>query len=281
MAFPHKMEKQIWFPRPHAEQVSWTHSLESAVVNQAVIMPILMYDEGQGAPSSYKANPENAAFALAVGPNCFPESKVDRIFSQLRISLTKGAIETDKIVALRFGIMPIMMAFLENYTAKDEKSTLAVEDIIEMQTESTDRQGYPLWNNVKTVEKFANSDFLNAAVPGLTTDQGIEAVAFSPNTFYNSIKYYTIANKIKASIGGMKWFTMTPHNPVRTFNLKIKRKVKSMNPYTFYGVMVYLPSVGGHYQYMVTGETTAIPHLYVDYQDNFFEWNRGFDMEKV
>ena len=43
--------KQKWFPRPHNLQHSWVHDIESGVVNQATIYPIVIHDEGLGTPS--------------------------------------------------------------------------------------------------------------------------------------------------------------------------------------------------------------------------------------
>ena len=56
------------------------------------------------------------------------------------------------------------MSFEENYTAKDEVSTSEIEDILKMQHETTDRQGYPLWTGTKL-----NGDHLDLGTnaPGL------------------------------------------------------------------------------------------------------------------
>ena len=53
--------------------------------------------------------------------------------------------------------MPITTSFLEDISAKDELSTLTVGQILEMQTESTDRQAYPLWNNVNMLDVWVYS----------------------------------------------------------------------------------------------------------------------------
>ncbi len=276
-----KLMKQKWFPRPHDQEHSWFHGLETAAVNRATIYPIVHYDEGLLAPDTYFSNPEHASFGETSEPNCFVGSRVDKIFSELQLYLTKGALETDKIHALRLAIMPIMMAFKENYIAADEKSTLAVEDVLEVQTETTDRQGGPLYNDVKMVERFSNSALMHSRVPFLTTTQVLEGVAFSPQTLYDSMHYFTIAGKVRASHGGLKWLTLTRNRPYIKIRTKLASKTKAMNPFTFFGLMVYVPEVGSQYQIPVAGDTTNISHVGCIIHNRYNEWNQGFDMEKV
>ena len=60
------------------------------------------------------------------------------------------------------------MSFLEDYIAIDELSSLETQDVLEMQSEATDRQGYPLYNAVDMVAKYTGSSTLATNVPGLT-----------------------------------------------------------------------------------------------------------------
>ncbi len=160
--------KTKWYPRPHNEAITWGHGLETGVVNQATIVPITMYDEGQGDPSAYDANPEHASFAEVNMPNCFPDSRINLIHAEFRISLSKAAIETDKVVALRYAFMPIFTTF-DDIAVNDERSGLDIGEILELQRETTDRQSYPLYNAVDMLPGTAAAvGVLNAAVPGLT-----------------------------------------------------------------------------------------------------------------
>ncbi len=168
MAISSRMVKTKIYPRPHDFKNSWGHGLESAVVNQATIYPIVMNDEGLGTPSAYESNPKNAAFVQAAEPNCFPESRVDLVLAKLTLSLTKSAIETDKVHALKIAFMPIFLSF-DDYTAIDELSALEIQDILEMQTESTDNQGFPLYNAVDMKVGYAAAQqVMPTNVPGLT-----------------------------------------------------------------------------------------------------------------
>ncbi len=259
---------------------SWEHSLESGVVNYNTLYPICMYDEGLGTVSDYEANPENANFVEINGPNCFPDSRLDFILSEFIFTLTKGAIATDNLLAIRVGFMPVFVSF-EDQLAIDELSGTEVRDVLELQSEATDRQAYPLFNGVKMVEKYSNSALLDAAVPGLTSTQVLEAVAFSEETYYDALQYMTIGPKLKACQGGLKWFTLTERFPIKKVKIKLRRKNKNMKQFGFFGVMVIVPNTGTHLQYHVAAETTAISHVRVNARTRFNEWHQDFNMKKV
>ncbi len=163
-----KLMKQTWYPRPHELRHSWGHGLETGVVNHTTIYPIIIQDEAQGTPSAYEAHPENAAFVNTSSPNCFTDSTVDFVIAKFTVQMTKGALVTDGLDMITFGYMPIFTAFIDDLTAIDELSSSEVQDILELQSESTDRQAFPLYNAVDMPIKFTGSTTLNADVPGLT-----------------------------------------------------------------------------------------------------------------
>ncbi len=276
-----KLMRTTWYPRPHDFENSYMHGIETGVDNQATIYPIMMYDEGLGAPDAYNAHPENSSFATAGEPNCFVESRVNTIKCNVHFSLTKACLETDKIHAVRCAFMPIFMAFKDNYTAIDEVANFEVQDSLEMQFETTDRQGYPLYNGVKMANSYTNSGLLPTNVPGLTATQIIEGVPFVTNAFYDSIHWLTISGKVKGSVGGLKWFTLTRSKPVKRIKIFIKAKVKRMNPYTFCGLLTIVPKVDTPDQYAISGETTNVNHVKVDINTRFNEWNQDYDFGKV
>ncbi len=157
-----------WYPRPHYGRWTWAHGLETGVANTYTILPIAMYDEGLGTPSAYEANPEHASFADAGEANCFPDSDVEYINVTLTYALTKGALRTDELISVKCMFMPIHCAFLEDYNALDELSGLTTATILEMQTESTDRQGYPLYNAVDMLTHGVFANTMPVNLPGLT-----------------------------------------------------------------------------------------------------------------
>jgi hypothetical protein len=272
------LRKQTWYPRPHADQLSWRMDVDGGEI--ATIVPIIMNDDGQGAPKSYKAHPENSSFTVYRGPNCYPESRINRLFARLRCSLTKHALETDKVPALRFGVMPIFTAFKKDLDAVDELTGAEVQDILGMQYETTDRQAYPLYDTTKLTEKQTGLATLHSHVPGLTTTQVLETVTFDIDDYYDALQYYTISDKLKAVQGGLKFFTLTRQHPTMEFDIKLRSKVKRMNPYTFLGILVTIPT--GHRQITTLTETTGTDnHLEFNLDYSYHEWNADFSFEKV
>ncbi len=278
-----RFEKTKWYPRPHNSRYSYAHGLETGLGNNATIIPIAAYDEGLGSPSAYEANPEHSLFAETDAANCFVDSRVDNIITQITFSLTKAALETDKLPAVKVAFMPIFMSFLEDYTAFDEKSTYTIAQQIEMQTESTDRQGYPLYSGAanKMVEKFTGSATMPTTHLGLTTNQILEGVAFQPGVFYDALHYFTTAGKLKSVQGGLKFLTLTKNRPVAKIQIKLRSKTKRMNPYTFFGVLTYVPPADSTHQYSPAADTTNVNHVWVDTQTRYNEWNQDFNFKKV
>ncbi len=233
-----KLMKTEWFPQPHVINGSMSFEFDDATLDQTII-PVAFYDEGLGAPSANETHPENAGFAIVTDQaNCFVNSTVNQMFIELRFSVTKDFIE-DSIASLRLCYMPIHCAFLEDYTAADEVSTATVASILELQTETTDRQGGPLYvAGTDVPEKFTNSALTGANTPFLDTDLGLEAVAFSVDAYYDAIHFLTIANKVRACSGGLRWITMTAQRPFQRVRLGVVPKIKRMNPFTYYGILL-------------------------------------------
>ncbi len=111
--------------------------------------------------------------------------------------------------------------------------------------------------------------------------QNLEGVAFDPSTYYNALQYYTIDGKVRACSGGLKWFNLTEHKPTKTIKLRIRRKTKHMNPYTFSGVMVGVPAAGTVEQHHAIADTTAIDHVNVVANVRYQEWNQNFNFKRV
>ncbi len=275
--------KVKWFPRIHDEKLSWTHSVETTLTNYATMVPLIHYDEGLGTASDFESNPEHASFVTVQGANSFPESTFDNIFCSLEVSLTKGAVVTDALPAIKFGFMPIFTSF-EDQSANDELSSVEIKDALELTSETTDRQAYPLYSGAanKVVEKFAGSATLSATQPGLTTTQVMEGVAFSNEVYYDMLHYMTNSGKLKACQGGMTWRTLTKRIPVMRFPIHLRSKTRNMVPYNFLGLLFQVQKAGTHYQYGAVGDSTAnLPHVEVNFTLRANEWNQNFNFKKV
>jgi len=275
-----RLMKTEWFPRSHDSRLSFYLDAESVTQNSTII-PIMHHDEGLGAPSAFSANPENASFGTSSSSNCFVESRVDNIFCEISLSLTKGAIETDKIHSLRIAFMPMALAFSEVYDVTDEVSTADIKTTLELTKESTNREAYPLYSDVKLIEKFSGSGTFAAEQPGLTASQVIESVAFDHDIFYDALKYLKISEKMRTVIGGLRWITLTKTRPFARIRIRQRSAAKRMNPYTFMGVLIHLPVGDTHYQDFSAADTTDINHVLVSSNIRYFEWNQEFDFGRV
>ncbi len=161
------LRKQKWYPRPHDFGVIFGLGLESAVVNNDTIIPLVIHDEAQGDPALYNAHPEHASFAEYLGPNCYPDSVINTVFVEVTYALTKAALETDKVPAVNLLYMPIFTTF-DDITVNDEVSGFDIGEILELQRETTDRQSFPLYNTVKMKAGTSAATTMHAHVPGLT-----------------------------------------------------------------------------------------------------------------
>ncbi len=277
-----RLEPTKWFPNPHKDNIQFGFGLETAVNNNYTIVPICMYDEGQGDPTALETNPENAAFVVDQSPMVYPDSSIEQIFIEFEIHLNKFFEKTDSLHSLKFCYMPITMAFLEDYTAIDDLTSEETQDVLEMQTESTDRQGSPLYNNVKMIAPVGGTaPTLHADVPGLTTNQNIEGVTFVPFDFYNALHYKTISGKLKTLQQGLRWRTITKQHPIFRTRIRLNKTVKRANEYMFGGLLVGVPPINDVRQYHIGSETSNITHAHCNVKYRYNEWNQFFNFRKV
>ncbi len=275
-----RLMRTEWWPQPHRREISMYFELDDQAID-ATIVPIIMYDEGLGTPSDRETHPENAAFAVFADPNCYINSRVDNMFCELTFSLTSKAID-DNIPAISVSFMPIHTAFKEDYIAIDELSSFEVQDILELQTEATDRQGFPLYAGTDLPEPFANSADVGTSVPGLSVDDSIEGVAFNSGQFYDALHYQTIEGKLKKVQSGLKWLTLTPNRPIAKIRIHQKSKTKRMNEYTFFGLLINVPVTGFFRQVAAAGDITAATnYVRADVKYRYNEWNQDFNFKKV
>lgn len=274
-----RLMKEEWYPQVHSMEHSMTFSLERSS-NNSTIYPIIMQDEALS-PSGQNTHPEHSGFVERSYPNCCPESRVNNINGRLRIALTKGALETDKVQPVKVGVMFIKTAFTEKLDATNELDSATVKGTLELQYETTDRQTYPIWSGTKVAELYSNSALLGSAVPGLTTTQVIESVAFDVNQYYDMLHYKTNRGALKECQRGLKWYTLTRNRPYVDIPIKIDGAIKRMNPYTFFGCLIHVPQVGTFTQDIAAGDTTAIEHVVAKFSIRYNEWNQDMNHSRT
>ena len=274
--------KEMWFPRPHNCELRYSGGLEDTHIS--TIVPLVMYDEGLGDPASYNSNPEHASFAETDAPNCYPESSLQNIHCAMEVRMLKNAIETDKAPVIKAGFQVIAVSF-EDLAATEEKTSETIGDLLDLTSESTDRQTYPNWNGTDvTVYGVGTHADLPASVPGLTTDQSLEHVTYDDDDIdrhYDVLQYYKLKNKYMKVQSGIKWFNLTKYNPVRRFNIHLRTKTKFLNEYAFLGVRTILPNSGSKRQYIASGDTGASEHVDWYFNCRYDEWHPDFDHKRV
>ncbi len=250
--------KKTIYSRPHDMENKFNLAANATTKN-VTSFPQIMNDEGLGDPISYNAHPEHSSFSEYVGPNCYPDSHVNKMFTQITCTMTKGCIETDKIRSMPIMVIPYFIAFKESYEAIDELSSNEIQDILELQKEATDRQGYPIYNGTDlTGESLA----LGADVPGLTAGQNIEGIGWSWEILYDMLQYGTNKGKLKATMGNMQWRTLTRDRPVRfNFRNNVPSKVKMINPYTLCGFIIGTPNGSNQLSTNQGVDFSAIDHV--------------------
>lgn len=267
---------------PHIFSYRGALSAESAT-QDATILTILRYSEACANPDTIEVNPRNANFARETGATCCPGSIVPRITMNLDLWLSKGAIETDKIQRLKVNWFPIYTAFLDSLDAADDKTTTDVEGILKLQHETTNRDVYPL-----NVAKLLDADnqplsTINDADEalgdyGLTTTAVLESVAFVKETMYDARSYYTNQGMIRKVMGKMRTIALDRTHGYHYFSNNFTYPtVKRLNPYTFCGILISVPSSEDHDQLTFLGDTTVIPHVNFNMKIRFDEWNPNFD----
>lgn len=276
-----RLMKSTWHSRPHNMVHSWCHGLETASTIQTTIYPLIIQDEGLGDPSAYNSHPEHASFVEANEPNVYPESRVDTIFGMTELEMTKGALETDKIHGIKYATMDIYIAFKEDLTATADASTVEIQDILELDSESTDRQAYPLWNDVDMTVNKSSLELLPTKVPSLDTTQAIEGVTFSSELYYDTLHYSNLSGKLKSVQTGLRWGMLTRQRPYARIPMRIRSDVKKANPYTLCARMIHIPINSSAEQLGVATDTTNIPHVRVTMTTRYDEWNENFDHTRV
>ncbi len=273
------MTKVPEYPRPHTFDYNFAMSVESTAIRQTTICPIVTYDEGLGAMSAYKSNPVNASFVEVKTDHCFPTSKVNRVFAKLDISMSKLMLETDKVHAVRFATMTLHTAFMDGQLAEDEVSTLDLNEILELENEQTDRQTFPLWNDVDLADYKTNAGLdMPAETPGLDTDLEIEAVAFTTNSYYDCLHYFTNGPKLRTISTPLRWHTLTRQHPVTSVFFSQQSNTKFLNPYTFLGALIHVPNNGKPDQFGKPSDTTIdTSTLEFSFQVRYNEFNHEFN----
>ncbi len=272
------------YPLHHNFQYLFELSAEHSTKKQTMISLIRSSLAATGS-ENVEVNPKNAAFVEETGPTIFQDSIIPRMTVSFSAHLTKGAIETDNVRSLTFNWMPIYVAFLDDLEATDKVSGLQIEDILELQHDTTNEDVYPLFdgNDVDGIITHPLSTVTDSDEAfgdfGLTTNSVLEHIAFDKGVYFDARKYYTNKEKLAKVAPRLNTGTVYRDRPYRYSSSNYTHPtVKRGNPYTFCGILFSVPQVATADQAsVVAGDTTAIGHIRIGMNVRYDEWNSTFD----
>lgn len=272
--------RQEQFPLPHNFQYEGEMTAEDELTN-SVILSILRTSEVANAPETIEVNPSNSTFSEDAGPLIHQGSIVPKISMTMHFDLTKLAIETDKLRALKVYYMPIYTAFEASIDATD--STLGTIGSILRLTKNTDNDDvHPTTStNLPASDNIALSDVTATEVfgdYGLSTNATIESVAFNMENFWDAMQFGENRAMLRKVTGPMRHVTLLRDRPFNYYTNNLTSPiVKRGNPFTFCGMLIHIPQVSQIDQYSSAGSTTNIGHVEMKATVRFDEWNPNFD----
>ncbi len=170
-------------------------------------------------------------------------------------------------------------------------SGLTIKTILELQKETTDRQAYPLWNNLD----IGNASLQHANVPGLTTTQTLEGVAWDSAVVRDQMIYGKVKGLLKKLLplgvrtSSLKFRAVNGGHRRLTFNF-LPSNCKFINPYTFLGLMLRVKTTAAtvlnqdariHQPFLQAKVGADIDHIHFSWHVQFNERNPDFHMAKV
>ncbi len=278
--------KQTWkHPLIHDFTFGFGLSMDDTMATkQSTIVPYLFQDNAIIDYETIKTNKENDDFAVVAKPNVAAGSYIPKIMISWRAWIANA--EPD---LMEFRTMNIHTAMLTRLDAFDKKTGNDIETILELTHETTDEQTIPLWNTVKLFEGHSVND-LPAEVPGLTSNQQPEGVAFDLELYFDALHYYTNREMLRQVTDRMKTFRLNskfdaliPMRDKMVFDTDriVPSMCKFSNPYMFCGKLFHLPLAGTHQQPTLVGSVTATEHLTVLGRVRFNEYNPDFNFSRA
>ncbi len=278
--------KQTWrYPMPHDFTFGFGLDMdEAAATKNSTIVPYLFQDNALVDYETIKTNPENADFTVESAPNVRAGSYIPKIMVAWR-----AFSHSDEVKMMNFKYMDITTAMLNRLDAFDKKTGNDIETILELTHETGDEQVYPLWNGTKLYEGHSVND-LSADVPGLTTTQQPEGVAFDMEMYFDALHYYTNKEMLRQVTSKMRSYTLgdeiknlvPKHDRFVSFYNELRESMcKFQHPYTGCFGLFHCPQAGTHNQPAKAAAVTAIEHLTVLGRVRFNEYNPDFNFSRA
>ncbi len=284
--FPPSGYKSTDAPLIHSNQIQFSLDGENALTDSTNV-PLFRMTEACNAPENVEVNPTNDNYAIDIGTAVHRGSLVDKLKGRMRMNLTKDCIETDKLRQLVMYYAPVYFSFLDSLDAQDERLTTDVENSLEMQHATDNKDAFPLYNgtdlpdagNIGTSTVGYTEVFGDL---GLTTDKKLEGLdMIEIRSWFEQLRYFSNAGMMKRALPRWHRVVLTRERPFLTNVRGVKGIVKRGNPYMYCGIIFHLPPIGGVNQFHLARDSTDIPHVNVSLEWTWEEWNTAFEQASI
>ncbi len=270
------------WPLPVLRELEFGFSLyggESPAEN-CTIIPLFYHDEkAQLAPQDFETNPINAGFTEVTDAGAITNSIIPYLKLNITASLTKFAVETDKVRYASFMVQPIYTAFKQDLDATDQKTTETVASMLELQYDASTEEVFPIFHGTDLPENDGGN--FGPSQLGLTTDVKPEGVTFDFDNLAYMQRHSSVKGIVNKILGKRKWYTITRDRPVRINSSNyVFPTVKRANTYMFCGLIIYAPDEYNKHSLITSGDLSdpvAGSHIKFMMNWSFDIWNPLFD----
>ncbi len=221
------------------------------------------------------------------GAVCNPMSLLDKFKGGIEFNLTKVAIETDKMTALRFCWFPIWFSFDNLLDVADDVTSTTVATLLGVTKDATEEDVIPTFSGTDTSlaglgeNNHPTSNInLNAEVGtthlGLTTDGKMEGTDFVYDNLATALRLYTNRKALSASIGTIRQEILTDKRTriYRKLPFFIPKQVQRIVPYSYFGICTYVYKENDKRQVMIPAALTASSsQITCQLNCSYDEWN--------
>ncbi len=277
-------------PLPHKFGYKFTLNLLTDTV-RSTVATYMRTSKATNDPSTIEVNPRNSAFAVDTGALICEDSIVQKMSIVKNYFMTENARETENFTAIKFFNSMIMGVFEDSWTPKDEKTSLEVEDVLELTRDATNMDVTPKYNGTNltglaSTQLVPLSTVTKTEVFGdvnLTVDAMMEGVDFDLDTYFNK-RFFTNGGKISAASPRMNNTILRESNGGVFTSSETKFLPKRMRfgrRDLFMGELFHLPKhldfaqVIDHSQVPANAGTVGFKIIV-----SFNEWNTEFDQKR-
>ncbi len=275
-------------PLPHLFEYNVGLRINSSGL-QSFISSYIRTHKDTNDPTTIEVNSRNANFLVDTGSLICEDSIVQKMHIVKTYTMGLLMLDTDKIRHVKVFHSMYGGVFSDSWSPEDEKTSLAVEDILEL----TDDEA----TNMDVTPKFAGANFVsytNHPVSNVTKTEVFgdlnlsvnlvpEGVAFDLDTYFNSKRFYTNGGKVQAASPFIGATTLTHQKPFYTtsYTKFIKQHLRFGRRDLYIGELHHLP------QYDASAQITdpfdapsASSQVTMKVICSYNEWNEDFNQKK-